>query len=349
MDRYIKNSLLSRAGATLYRAAQRIHAESYKNGMLPIHRIDNIRVISVGNLRAGGSGKTPFAMYLVAWLQKQGVRAALVLRGYRGRLEHRGGFVSVGHGPMVSPLAAGDEGFLAAERLRGAAIWVGADRATGVRAVRDAGAEVVVLDDGFQHQRLYRDLDIVLVCPEDVNLKTRFLPAGPLRESPAALCRADVTGGFYQDWCGHPTSPPLLFEYVPAHFVDLSRRHTRGIEALRDTRAYLVAGISRPERFFATAAEIGLKIVGARAFRDHHAFTSRDAEAISAAAQQSNADAIVTTEKDAVRLAAVHLRRPVWALRVDLRIRSGLDVLDKTLSLDPLPAARPTDLRGKRR
>ncbi|MCP4674861.1 MAG: tetraacyldisaccharide 4'-kinase [Deltaproteobacteria bacterium] len=317
---------LARYGSALFGLAVRARGTAYDTGLFPVRRVDGIKVISVGNLRVGGSGKTPFSMYIAARLRDAGQKTALLYRGYRGRLEAGGGLVSAGDGPLVSWKDAGDEAYLAAERLKAVSVWVGEDRVASAQHALDAGAEVAVMDDGFQHRRLYRDLDILLVCPEDLANETSLLPAGPLREPASAVSRADLTVGFASDWKGHTGAPEVLIDYLPTSLVHLSGT-TAGLESYRNARAYLVAGLGRPRRFQATAREAGFNVVGTTDFRDHHFYENQDARNISQRAKATRADLILTTEKDAVRMAGLQLDLPVSALRIDVRLSSGAELL----------------------
>jgi tetraacyldisaccharide 4'-kinase len=314
------------AASSLYGIAAKVRNAGYETGLFPIREVEGIKTVSVGNLRAGGSGKTPFAMHLAASLQNRGLRTALLLRGYRGRLEARGGFVSKGQGPLCSPIEAGDEAYLAASRLKGVHVLVGADRAASARRARDAGAQVLVLDDGFQHRSLHRDLNILLACPEDLSPTTRLLPAGPLRETASQARRADLIAGLELDWRGWEETPQVLFEYVPTCLV-LKDQRTVHLASQSGARVFLVSAIARPQRFGQTARSAGFNVVGDCVFKDHHRFRAREIREIETKASSRGADAILTTEKDLSRLMGAQTRFPLWALRIDAKISSGFDLL----------------------
>ena len=158
--------MLRRGVSQLFHAASKTRTAGYDAGLFPVVKIPGMTVISVGNLRVGGSGKTPFAMHLATQIQDAGVQTALIFRGYKGGLERTGGCVSAGNGPITDAGAAGDEAYLAALRLRGVQVWVGRNRVASVRNALAAGARIAILDDGFQHRRLHRDLDILLAIVE---------------------------------------------------------------------------------------------------------------------------------------------------------------------------------------
>jgi tetraacyldisaccharide 4'-kinase len=320
--------------AALYGLAIKARSAGYRLGFLPVAEVEGIRVVSVGNLRSGGSGKTPFAMWLARWFQDRGVQTALLLRGYRGSLESSGGLVSLGRGPLLSADEAGDEAYLAAVRLEGVQVWCGSDRRVNARRAFESGARMVVLDDGFQHRRLGRDLEILLACPEDLDPGTPLLPAAPLREPPGSAARADLVGGFAADWEGADSPPPLLFAHEPTCFV------ARGADGLfsavaltryQGARAYLISGIGRPERVSKTAAAAGLEVVGEVVYPDHHPVTAREMLAASAQAKRLGAELLVTTEKNLVRMSDTSPGLPLLALRIDVRLVSGAGKLERLL------------------
>lgn len=345
---------LPRAGLALasraFGAAARARGAAYDLGALPVERVAGAVVVCVGNLRAGGSGKTPFALWLAAGIAAGGTPTAIALRGYRGSLSRRGAAVSRGSGPLVSPGEAGDEAYLAALRAPdGVAVYVGADRAAAVRrAVRD-GARAVVLDDGFQRRSLHRDCDIVLVCPEDLDPATRALPLGPLRERAGALRRAHVVAGWEEEWRGRPDAPEVLATASVAGLVAadgrLSPLPPAGLPPA-GRRAFLFAGIARPERFVRAAGASGLEVAGARLFPDHHPYGAGDLAAIATDAARSGAAILLTTEKDLVRLPRCEWPAPLFALRLEVGIARGAGALASRLREAGLAAPLRARLRA---
>ncbi|MHA1112924.1 MAG: tetraacyldisaccharide 4'-kinase [Alphaproteobacteria bacterium] len=250
----------------------------------------DIPVICVGNLTTGGAGKTPTALALAAYLGAAGRRPHFLTRGYGGRLA----------GPVrVDPARhdarqVGDEALLLAAA---APCWVARDRPAGARAAIAAGAEILIMDDGFQNPSLAKDLAVIVVDGGYGFGNGRCLPAGPLREPVAAgLARADAVVLIGADTAGTgaelASGPPIY-----------RARLAPGPEAetLAGRRVLAFAGIGRPEKFFATLSEIGCEIVGARAFPDHHAYDASEIMALCEAAEAAKA-LPVTTEKDFVRL-----------------------------------------------
>jgi tetraacyldisaccharide 4'-kinase len=269
--------------------------------------------VSVGNLRVGGSGKTPMVEYIARLLVARGERPAVLTRGY-ARRRPRDGVTIVSDGSTVSADldTAGDEPLMLAQALPGVAVLVGADRyLSGCLAERRLGATVHILDDGFQHLDLTRDVDLLLVSEED--LSDRPLPAGRLRESLSAAEVADaalVTAGY-----GTAAERIARGLRIPTVFrVTRAIGAPRMVAGARDSvvvpsgaRVFLVTGIARPERFDADVAAAGWEIAGTMAFRDHHPFDARDVRRIRIAARSAASAIILTTEKDAVRLAACDL------------------------------------------
>ncbi|PYQ83977.1 MAG: tetraacyldisaccharide 4'-kinase [Acidobacteria bacterium] len=270
-------------------------------------------VISVGNLRVGGSGKTPMVEYIARLLVASGERPAILTRGYARRKPRDGvTVVSDGLTVLAGLDAAGDEPLMLARAVKGASVLVGANRyLSGRLAERKLRATVHILDDGFQHVELARAVDLILVSEDD--LADQPLPAGRLRErlSAAAIADAALVTASY-DTAAERIARALKIRTV--FRVTRTIAAPRMIAASRDSvvvpggsRVYLVTGIARPDRFEADAAAAGWEIADVMTFRDHHPFDARDVKRIAAAAQAARSAIILTTEKDAVRLAACDL------------------------------------------
>jgi tetraacyldisaccharide 4'-kinase len=298
-------------------------------------------VISIGNLVIGGSGKTPAAAAVARLLGEAGERPAILSRGY-ARRRSADGVVVVSDGRQVlEPTArSGDEPQMLARALPGVVVLVSPDRyLAGRLAERRFGCTCHVLDDGFQHLRLARDVDLVLVAPDDVN--ERVLPSGRLREPLGAARAADallVTG-----------SNEEVGEVAAALRCDVAFRVDRRYDIPRlihpfgqpltisGRRAIAVAAVARPGRFFAALRSQGWEVAREMAFRDHRWFTPQDMGAIRNAARDTNADVILTTEKDAMRLLGYSLVEAAWAylpmeLLIEPRERFAI-WLDRRLAL----------------
>jgi tetraacyldisaccharide 4'-kinase len=304
------------------------------------HRLER-PVVSVGNLRVGGAGKTPLVEYIARLLLAAGHRPAVLTRGY-GRRSAPAGVTVVADGVCVLANLdiAGDEPLMLARRVPGIVVAVGSDRyLSGCLAERTLGATVHILDDGFQHVQLERDVDLLVTGEDD--LRDRPLPAGRLRETLAAAANAhaaivdapDVSAaGSVAGALGISTAFAVIRRLGEPSMLDGTRTVVP-----RDARVFAVAGIARPERFFADLAAAGWQVAGTMGFRDHHPFTPRDLERIAAGATSGSADIVLTTDKDAVRfgpspagsvpMAAVPLRvevDPAAGFRSWLFARLGL-------------------------
>ncbi len=281
----------------------------------------NRPVISVGNLGIGGSGKTPVVQHLARWLLSIGERPAILTRGYARRTAQDGvTVVSDGERVLASLDIAGDEPLMLARALPGVSVLVGADRyLSGILAERRLGATVHILDDGFQHLQLERDIDLLLVSEED--LDDHPIPAGRLRETLGAATAADaalVTAGY--DTAAERVGRALQLSTV--FRVTRAIAPPRSIVAPYDSivvppasRVFVVCGIARPDRFIADVAAAGWDISGTMTYRDHHHFTAGDLDRIVSAATSARSSIVLTTEKDAVRLASLDLKgTPIAAL-----------------------------------
>jgi tetraacyldisaccharide 4'-kinase len=270
-------------------------------------------VVSVGNLRVGGSGKTPIVEYLAKLLIEAGEHPAILTRGYARRVPQDGATVVSNGAEILATLdTAGDEPLMLARSVPGAIVVVGADRyLSGVVAERKLGATVHLLDDGFQHFELARDVDLLLASDDD--LSDRPLPSGRLRERLEAAKQADavLANATYQaaaDRIARALSIATAFRV--ARTIGAPRLITGDRDTVvvpPESRVFVLAGIARPERFEADIAAAGWHVAGALAFRDHHPFDARDIKRIASAARAARCAIVLTTEKDAVRLGACDL------------------------------------------
>jgi len=292
--------------AFLFGLGARIRRRLY--GLPGAVRQAEVPVISVGNLTVGGTGKTTIVAWLVRRLQQRGRTPAVVSRGYLGRVGRGPLMVSRGDGPLVEARVSGDEPYLLARSLPGAIVVAGSDRVEGCRAAREAGADVVILDDGFQHLRLARDLDLVLLDAHSPFGNYRLLPAGTLREPASGLRRADVvliTRSRLDESFEvlervvrryHREVPILRSGHRCSGFFDYD-----GHAVDRPTRVVAFCGIGNPDAFVTDLESQGVEVAAFRPFRDHHSFTADDWSALVEMATAHDA-CLLTTEKDLVRL-----------------------------------------------
>ncbi len=305
-------ALLLRLLEIPYRLGMATRNELYARGLLRTARL-SCPVISIGNITTGGTGKTPLTIWLARLLKEKGYRPAVLSRGYGGRSKEAVTVVTDGREILADYREAGDEPLLIAQSLQGVPVLTGPRRfVTGTRAIKEFGADVLILDDGFQHRQLYRDLDIVLLDQEKPVGNGQLLPAGPLREPPAVLNRADIfiltggAGGAEAPLPGLPAlrrgSPVFHCYRKPVSVRAGKAEPLRPLSFLKGKKVYAFAGIAQPQSFCRTLKQLQASIAGFSAFADHHAFTPQDIEKLQAQARRSQAELLITTEKDAVRL-----------------------------------------------
>ena len=302
----------------LYGGAASLHRWLSARGVLRRRRLAG-HVISVGNLVVGGTGKTPLAAWLAYELHRRGRKVALASRGY-GR--SGGGPVSVvSDGRYVRGRAEtdGDEPMVLAARAAGVPVLVGRDRGVvGLHAFAAFGAEVLILDDGFQHHRLHRDVDIVSFDGRNGLGNRHVLPRGPLRESIRALRHADAIAVL--DGPLRPEDASLVAKWAPTARRLAVRRRTTGLralsggrgesaEVLRGAEVGLLAGLANPASFRRSLEGLGARVVAERHFPDHHAYAPRDLAGL-----EGEAPLWVTTEKDSVKIL------PTWVGGADVRV-----------------------------
>ena len=284
-------------------------ARRRRSGRMGYQRRLRCPVISIGNLRVGGSGKTPTVACVARLLAGMGEHPAVLSRGY-ARQHALDGVVVVSDGVRLRADlgASGDEPLMLARSIPGAAVLVSRDRfLAGRLAEHHFGATVHVLDDGFQHLSLARDIDIVVVSSDDI-ADPRTRPGGRLREplsaasAAGALLVTDATDDQARA-IGERLQVPHVFTL--ARIVQPPRRHDAfapDAPAKPGRRALAIAGIARPERFFLELVRDGWDLAGTLPFPDHHRYTARDVAAIARQALAAQATSLVTTEKDLMRL-----------------------------------------------
>lgn len=315
------------AASFLFAGASWLRRRAYALRWLRSRRAP-LPVISVGNLVAGGTGKTPFVGYLSRGLARQGRQVAVVARGYRAGKSG----------------ALNDELVMLSEQLPGLLVTAGANRLAGCRRAAEAGAQVAVLDDGFQHLALQRDLDILLIDATAPFGNGRLLPRGTLREPPecaaraeaVVLTRVDLAGraqvGELRVWLSRlrPGAPVAECSFRPAALRPVAGGEgpTRNAEDLGGRRIGAFAGLADPRPFGRTLRALGAQVAYARRFRDHHRYVARDLEVVAAEAAEAGAELLVTTEKDAVKLRGLPPPAlPAYSMSVEVEVGQGEDAL----------------------
>jgi tetraacyldisaccharide 4'-kinase len=288
----------------LFRAVVAARRAAYQTGIFRRERV-RVPVIIVGNLTVGGAGKTPLTLWLAEFLVRHGHRPGIVSRGHGGTI--KGPYAVTLHD---DPSHVGDEPVLLARRS-GCPVWIGRDRVAAARGllVANPACDTLLSDDGLQHYRLQRDVELVVLDGERGLGNGWMLPAGPLREPPSRMRTADavVVNGGHRANDVHEHTFAMRVEGATFHNLRDPQRVV-GPEHFRGRAVHVVAGIGHPPRFFAHLRSLGIEFE-AHAFEDHHAFTPRDIA-------YAGADAILMTEKDAVKCAAFASDK-CWALRVD--------------------------------
>ena len=311
----------------LYGAIVRVRGALYDARVLPARAL-RLPAISVGNLSVGGTGKTPVSAWIAAELQRRGARPAIVLRGY-----------------------GDDEPLVHSTINPSVPVVVNADRVAGAEHACGLGADVVVLDDAFQHRRARRDVDVVLVSAERWPPAVRLLPAGPWRERPRALQRASLVlvtrksaslaqaEAVLASLAPHaPRVPGAIVHLAPDGLRAARGPGSRPLADLRGRSVFAIAAIGDPAAFFAQLEAEGARVTPA-AFGDHHHFTA--AEARTLAARGAAHEMVVCTLKDAVKLDPQWPREApsLWYVSQHVRPERGVDELVRLL--DRMPRARP--------
>jgi len=326
---------LGRPFSPFYSLLMRFREFMYRKGILHVTRIP-VPVVSVGNLILGGSGKTPVVQFIARLLQDNGWHPAVVSRGYSGSVRGRVNLVSDGSRVLLGAAEAGDEPRLLADTLPGVPVLTGAVRKYPAAGAVDLGADILVLDDGFQHMALGRDVDLVLFNADFLAGNSRVFPGGDLREPVKALgrCHGFVITGVCQRNSERaerfaallgkhfPDHPVFLAGYRPASLLyrdNRGRIETLSIDSVAGKNLFGFCGIAHPEGFRETLAEMGLAVTGFKALADHHRYDENDLQEIFLEAEQHDAAALITTEKDMVKLSAMEDRSlPLYALRMEV-------------------------------
>lgn len=347
--------------AALYGLIVRLRLWAFRRGWLRSSRLP-CRVISVGNLTVGGTGKTPVVVLLTEWLQADGQRVAILSRGYKRTSADAHLLVSDGATMLVEASAAGDEPFLIARRCPRAIVAVGADRAALGRWVLERfPVDCMILDDGFQHRALHRDVDLVLLDATDATGLDAMLPAGRLREPLSGLERATavlITRADVKEEVEAvrsrlraihlPQDDCIEVRFKPEGLVSVQAGEPRRLEWCRGKAVWLASGIGNSDSFHRSAASLGADIRGKTVFQDHYQYRGDDIGEIRSQARAAGADIVLTTEKDAAKLPALLLPDdPWWALHLQPEVVRGAEQL-RRIALGREGGAMKGDTRDER-
>jgi tetraacyldisaccharide 4'-kinase len=321
----------------LYGSIIRLRNFLYDTGLFRTRKL-SCPVVSIGNITVGGTGKTPTVIALANFLSNSGFRPAILSRGYGGKKKDRINIVSDGENILMGVHDAGDEPVLMAKSVVNIPVITGKKRyVTGQYAIDHFGANVLILDDAFQHRSIARDIEIVLL-DEGRPLGNGFmLPRGPLREPKDALKRADIVilTGTGENGKESEKADNLIKEYTDTPlFYRASRRpislmegktgNDRPVEHLQGKKICAFSGIAEPENFSKTLRPLCGEIASFITFADHHVYTEDDIAAIRSASAESSAEMIITTEKDGMKLIDFpRFFRDIYLLRIEMNVISS--------------------------
>ena len=321
----------------------------YRQGIFSRKKLDCF-VISLGNVTVGGTGKTPTAQRLASDIRDMGYKVVILNRGYRAKWHGKVGIVSDGQRLHMTAADAGDEAFMLAKHLPKVPVLIGADRSvTGQYAIENFGAEVAILDDGFQHWQLERDMDILLVDAVNVFGNGYMLPRGTLREPISHISRADVclltkvdqaaegSREYIRDTVHRYNDGAQIVESIhePRRFIPLADWYVdiagEGVDVnqMRGRKIMAVSAIGNPASFEQTLSDLGVIIIESLRYPDHHDYSMLEMSDILRQAENMGAEAIVITEKDAVKIPmeVVHAGStvPVYVICVEVNFQAGKD------------------------
>ncbi len=346
IDAFMETKLLFMLGrpfSPLYGLLMRLRERCYQYGLFKVEQLP-VPVISVGNLTLGGTGKTPMVQYLARLLLEHGYKPAVISRGYGGSTKEPVNVVSDGAKIFLPAELVGDEPRLLAETLPGVMVLTGVVRKLPAREAVKMGADVLLLDDGFQHMAVARDLDLVLFSADYLAGNSRIFPGGDLREPVAALRRCSCfilteVGDENREKARRfaallaerfPEKPLFMSSTSPRSYVSRDNDNSftvLGEKPVDTGRALAFCGIARPESFEKTLARCNIVPVDFLAMPDHHIYKEADFDRIRTKIQKKGACAVVTTEKDMVKLGRAELGVPVYGLRLQVDVEKELRAL----------------------
>ncbi|MBU1231269.1 MAG: tetraacyldisaccharide 4'-kinase [Proteobacteria bacterium] len=330
-DNFSNLFFLGRPFSPLYSAVMKARETLYLKGLKHRYQLP-VPIISVGNLTMGGTGKTPVVAYLASLLLKKGLRPAIISRGYGGAAGNKVNVVSDGKTIFLDASAAGDEPCFLAKSLPGVPVLTGIVKILPCRhAIDKLGCNILLLDDGFQHLSVQRDLDLVLFSGAKLAGNSRVFPGGDLREPVSALkrCHGFMLTGITdanRDRCTQfrellqqrfPQKPVFLSTYQPVGANQAGSDELHNLSSL-PTPLYGFSGIAQPELFRNSLEENGISLSGFMALKDHQAYSQGLLKKINKQAERCGASALITTEKDLIKLQSNSFQLPCFALKMDV-------------------------------
>ena len=326
----------------LFRAIIAIRNYLYDTNRLKARTLP-CKVISIGNITTGGSGKTPTVEFLSLYLKSLGKNVGIISRGY-GRTSKNTKIVTDGINKPTSWEICGDEAFLLANKLDNIPIIVGKSKYdSGLKMATEFNTDIIIIDDGFQHRSLHRDLDIVLVNSKDTSIDHRPVPLGALREDLSNLKRADLI--VYTKSNIHNTSDYLInaLNHIKVNkiksLLDIgdklidSNNKEINIDIIRSKNVYLLSGIGDNEGFKKTVEKIGCNVLGHKKFIDHHSYKVKDIKKVHQKAIKIDAKYLITTEKDIIKMKSFEFELPIYAIKMKLTFRPEDEMKNKIESL----------------
>jgi tetraacyldisaccharide 4'-kinase len=316
----------------LYQLIQALRVRLYARGIFKSRGLP-CKVISVGNITSGGTGKTPVVELLVRLLQSKGFKVAVLSRGYKRQSRGKVLIVSDGDKILLEPWQAGDEPYLLARNLKNTPILVGKNRyRLGKYAREKFGIDIVILDDGFQHLALARDLNILLLDASHPFGNHRVLPRGLLREPISSLRRAHILLLSRVQKTPHPEiyyhyrklglSIPIFQSRQRAQIlINILTGESKGVAYLKDKKIMAFCGIANPDSFKELIQELGGNVVFLMTFKDHHRYKISQLKKIEESSKALSTDIVLTTEKDYVRLLPYQpFGFPWWYLTINMEL-----------------------------
>lgn len=320
----------------LYGVAIKARRALYRSGRFRTREL-GAPVISVGNLTTGGTGKTPLVEWIANELAQKGLRVCILTRGYGRRRSGNRVIVSNGSEILANASQAGDEPLLLAERLQGlAAVICDADRVSAASwAKENLKSDLFVLDDGFQHLRVARDLNILTIDATNPWGNRRLLPAGILRESPAEMARADCivitraddanqTDELQRNIDELSVGRPTFRSHMTLRGLRQVAGHQSpvGADEIQASRAVAFCGVGNPESFFSLVRRAGYQLCHTKTFRDHHIYSQADMDRVARESNKLGAQILLTTAKDEVKLRGLSLGIPCYAVEIEIEIEN---------------------------